>query len=199
MDKEIENERYSRLKKNSTEGGSGKRDGEYARIKKSTYRKNMRTIAIATALATTLVIGGGAKVYKKLVDNATLTTLVVDFKKDVISPETHRTDNNQYYFYYYDNIADRIESMENPDIGYYLLYRNIGTEQTNRVLQQTSYGSFNQYLSEHNFTDAEDFSKKMAEITLLDNEIKEKEEELNTQIDDIHNTDNSNDSYGGKK
>lgn len=193
------NDQYKRFKESSVQGSSARRTGEVVKIKKSTYKRNLKMIAAATALATSLIIGSGANAYTRLKESATINSLAYQFHSEVITPETHRTQDNQHYFYDYDDIADRIESMDNPDIGYYLFYKNTGTYQTDKVLQETSYHSFDAYLEAHNFENEKEFSKAMAKVTLLDNEINNKTQELETITNEMHNTDDSDNSYGGAK
>lgn len=191
-----EEEKYGRYKRESLSGESGKRNNEKIKISLKTYQKNLAIIAATSALTVALAIGGGTIAANNIKDSITLNSLAYQFSREVISPETHRTDNNQYYFFDYSDIADRIFSMENPDLGFYLFYANEGRYQTDKLMQETRYRSFENYLQEHNFEDEKDFEKTMEKVAILTNDVNENNEKLE-EIAREHKK-NDNQSYGGK-
>ena len=190
---------YGNYKKASLSGKSGKRKKEIIKISLETYQNNLKKVAIASAITVSLAIAGGMHLANNIKDGMVINNMAYQFQVNVISPETHRTDNNQYYFYDYNDIADRIEAMDNPDLGYYLFYKNTGTYQTDKVLQETRYGGFDEYLAEHNYENEKDFSKTMEEVALSTNQLKENMENID-EIQNEHTKDSNgtNEKYGGK-
>lgn len=192
-------ETYGNYKKASLSGGTGKRKKEIIKISLETYQNNLKKIAIASAITVSLAIAGGMHLVDNIKDSMVINNMAYQFQVDVISPETHRTDNNQFYFYDYNDIADRIEAMDNPDLGYYLFYKNTGTYQTDKVLQQTRYGGFEEYLTTHNYEDEKEFSKTMEKVAIATNQIQENMENID-EIQSEHTKDSNKQegTYGGK-
>lgn len=178
--KEIENDkrRYQEMKKKSISGEPVKRKHNRSIITRKEYVKKVKVIMATTATATILGIGATSALATAIKNRMTLNKLHEDFHKEVIVPETHPTDDHVHYYYDYDDIADRVEAMDNFDEGVYYLDNLIGDEQTDRVLRYTDYGSFTNYLDAKGYEDTDDFKKDMKKQVLLLDEIRDKEKEL---------------------
>ena len=200
MDNEsLDQKRYENLKENSLSGKSGTRDGEKLKIKLSTYHRNLGIAATASALAVVLAINAGGAVINQVRDNMTLNSIVQQFKIQIISPETHRTQDNKNYYYDYSDIAEAIMHMDNPDIGFYLFYKNTGEYQTDKLMHETQYKTFEEYLLCHNYLDVEDFVRCMEQVTLLTKDMGDSKKEID-ELMESHRViiDDTPSSYGGK-
>lgn len=191
-----------RLKEQSMSGDSGKRSPDRKiRMKYKDYKKTIAAIAIASAIATTTVIGGGQAVIHQTKDSISIGSMCMDFQRDCISKETHRTDDMQHYFYDYADIASYIEGMDDFDLGVFLSYETIGEHQTDQVMRYTNYRSFENYLEAHDYEDSKEFSKDMRERATILADIQQKEEEL-AQMKAEHpdtSENSSEDQIGGVK
>lgn len=168
-----------RLKEQSLEGESGKRDpNRKIKMKLKDYKKTLAAVAIAASIATSVVIGGGSAVANHLNESMLVGSLISDFRQECIYKETHRTDDLQHYYYDYPDIATYIEGMEDFDLGVYLAYKSIGEHQTDQVMRYTNYRSFENYLETHDFDDAAAFDKAMKKQAALTAEVNQKQEEL---------------------
>lgn len=139
----------------------------------STFSRHVRCVAAATAIATTLVIGGGNFLIDRAKDNVTIHRLASEFRTECISPETHRTNDNQHYFYDYMDIADYINNMDDFDTGVYLFNVCTSDYQTDCVMTYTSYNSFDAYLKSHSYADSDDFRKVMRERLTIEDDVRQ--------------------------
>lgn len=189
------------LKKASLEGSSGKRTDRRISMKMSDYKRTLKALAAAVAISASIVIGGGAAAYNYLQNNAYVNNMTFQFRKEIISPETHRTDNNKYYFYDYMDIAKKIKESDDFDLGVYLFFRATDETQTDRVLAYTEYKDLHSYITVRGWKDADEWKKEMRKYIVLTGQIAEKKEELDnmqkdraTMIEPTEDTTN----YGGK-
>ena len=191
-----------RLKEQSLEGESGKRDpNRKIKMKLKDYKKTLAAVAIAASIATSVVIGGGSAVANHLNESMLVGSLISDFRQECIYKETHRTDDLQHYYYDYPDIATYIEGMEDFDLGVYLAYKSIGEHQTDQVMRYTNYRSFENYLEAHDFDDAAAFDKAMKKHAALTAEVNQKQEELKQMKEEqsVKSDDPSEDQMGGTK
>ena len=173
-----EEEREKRLKRQSLSGEAGRRGERRIRMKYKDYIRTLKLLSCTTALATTLVIGGGNVLYKQMRETSIINTLTGEFHHDCLGKETHRTQDNQHYYYDYDDIARYIEGMDNFDLGLYLFNHQTNDKQTSRVLEYTEYGTLDNYLREKHYKDSDEFRKEMKQVALLTKEIEERQIEL---------------------
>ena len=177
------------LRRQSLSGENGRKEKDRKiRMNYRDYIRTLKALTCATALATTLIIGGGHVVYKHLKETAILNNLSMEFQMECINKETHRTQDFQHYYYDYEDIARYIEELDDFDIGIYLFNRQTNDEQTNRVLKYTKYGSMENYLSSNNWENSDEFRREIRLETLLTVEKDKKEEELERRKESRQNT-----------
>lgn len=146
----------------SINGESGRLDrSRTVRMSYSRFSNSLKAVAAATALATTLAIGAGHAIIDNFKESSVINRLAYEFQVDCISPETHRTQDNQHYFYVYDDIATYIEGMDDPEVGIYLFNINTNDYQTNKVLDYTRYDSLDEFLEAHQYKDSDEFREDM--------------------------------------
>lgn len=178
-------QRYETYKRNSISGSTSKRDpNRRIRMRYGDYKKTIKVTAIATAIAVSAALAGGNLYVNKVHDNFVIGRMERDFHAEYISPETHRTNDNQHYFYDYSDIARNMEGMEDYDEGIYLLVHDIGKYQADKVLAYTNYGNFDNYLTEHNYKDSKEFDKEMSRKILLEEQIEKNNIEINNMLKD---------------
>lgn len=176
--KDIDKQRYEEMKRKSTNGEKSTRTGRKVGMSRKEYVKRVKRIIAATSVTTLLSIGAAAGLINNIQDTMTLNKTIYDFKKEVISPETHPTDDYANYYYDYSDIANNMKNWGDFDEAVYLLDENIGDYQTGLVLYHTEYGSFTNYKEEKGYASTDEFKKDMKKQVLLSEEIKDKEHEL---------------------
>ena len=169
-----------RLKRQSLEGSSGTRTREKVlKIKKKKFMTALKVYTATIAVCTGLVVGGGSHVIHNIQDNLMIGEMVGNFQADCINHETHRTLDNEHYYYDYGDIVRYIEENEEDfDTGVYLFYRNTSEYQTGRLMEYSSYGSMDNYLREHNYSDFNQWRDTTRQKIILMNEVDEREQEL---------------------
>ena len=185
------------LRKNSMSGESGRRTGE-KRVKMTVreYKTRLKILAVAVAAATSVAVSCVPGAIKTVSDNWTVNKMMNSFHVEYVSPETHRTDDNEHYFYDYDDIAQHLEEYGDFDEAVYLLNRDIGYYQTGQVLRWTPYESFTNYLAEKGYKDEEEFQDDMKKRIILEMELEDMKEEL--QKMESEHTSEHDTSMGGK-
>ena len=176
--KDIDKQRYEEMKKKSTTGENVQRTRKKVGMSRKEYVKRVKAIIAATSVTTLLSIGAASSLIGSIRDTMTLNKTIYDFKKEVIAPETHPTDDYAHYYYDYSDIAQKLEEAEDFNQAVYLLNENIGDYQTGQVLYHTEYGSFTNYKEEKGYASTDEFKKDMKKQVLLTEEIKDKEREL---------------------
>ena len=166
------NQYEERLRRQSLQGSNGQRTPEKRiQMKKSNFIKFLKMYAVVIAVATTLVIGGGKALVNRVQDNIEINQMAWDFHKEVMTPETHRTQDYEHYYYDYDDIADYIKENMDFDTGIYMFNINTNDYQTGRVLQFTEYENMAGYLKAHNWEDSDAWRKDMRKKVLAQNEL----------------------------
>ena len=157
---------------------------ERAKVIKAQQRKKERQRRLAGLCAACLVVGGIAvNTVSNVIDSykemGAVYSQTSEFRKDVISPNTHRTSDNQHYFYDYDDIAEYIQGDGRDfSLELYKTYANIGEYQTNRVLNYTQYDSVEAYVEQAGFKSIKEWEKSEREKIVLQSEMDEKQTEL---------------------
>ncbi len=191
---------YQRMERNSTSGGTVRRNNVRRKTKRSVSHKKIKRFLSAAVIGAGITIGI-SNLTDKMVDNAVMNGVVSDFHSEVINPETHRTADRENYFYDYVDILQEMKEMDNFDEAVFLLNRCIGENQTDRVLAYTEFESLNDYVVSRGYEDVKDFDKNIKEQILLEEEINDKQEELNRMLDNGNetiNADELNYGVGGK-
>lgn len=184
------------IRRNSMSGESGKRTGKrFIKLPYDVYKMRLKLLAVTVAAVTSVAVSCVPGAINTVSNNWTVNKLVNEFHQEVVSPETHRTDDNEHFFYDYNDIAAHLEEYGDFDEAVYLLNRDIGYYQTGQVLRWTPYGSFTDYLNEKGYKDEEDFQDDMKKQIIMRIEIGEMSEEL-TQLQDAHTSEHES-SLGG--
>ena len=186
------------FRRNSMSGESGRRTGEKKiKMTLSAYKMRLKILAVAVAAATSVAFSCVPGAIKSVSDNWTVNKLMNEFHITYVTPETHRTDDNEHFFYDYDDIAAHLEEYGDFDEAVYLLNRDIGYYQTGQVLRWTPYESFTNYLEEKGYKDEEEFQDDMKKQIIMGIELQEMREELH-QMQAAHTSEYDSSTYGGK-
>ena len=174
------------FKRSSMSGETGRRTGKkYVKIPMDVYKARLKVLAAAVALFTSVAVSCVPGAIKTVSNNWTINKMMSEFHSEYVTPETHRTDDNEHFFYDYNDIARHLEEYGDFDEAVFLLNRDIGYYQTGQVLRWTEYGSFTGYLEEKGYKNEEDFQDDMKEQIIMGIEIKEMQDEL-TQMQEAH-------------
>lgn len=185
------------FKRSSMSGESGRRTGgKKIKMPLKVYKARQKLLALLVATATAAAVFGGSEVIETASNNWTVNKLMTEFHTTYVSPETHRTYDNQHHFYDYDDIAKHLYEYGDFDEAVYLLNKDIGYYQTGLVLKWTPYGSFTNYLAEKGYKDEEEFQEDMKKQVILGFEIDEMNAEL-LQLQASHTSEHDV-KFGGK-
>ena len=181
---------------------------ERAKVIKAQQRRKERQKRLAGLCVACLIVGGiSATTVAKVADSyekaaiASMETL--EFRKNVINPNTHRTLDNEHYFYDYDDIAEYIQG-DGRDFSteLYKTYSSLGEYQTNKVLDYTPYSSVLSYVKQAGFDSIKDWTKSEREKLVIYSEMKEKQIELEAMHQELNGEkvmDSINNDYVGGK
>lgn len=197
MDKAL----YNSILRNSVNGTKqSAKPSKYVKVNKQKLKKSIIALCCTCVVFGAIAANGVKLLAEKIGDSFELFNATNDFKIEAIVENTHRTNDMQNYWYDYEKIADHVKTDEDV----YLLYRNLGEEQSNKVLQYTdNKTTIQDFVASHNYKDINDWSKTANEQILLGNEIAEKQNELNTMQEEYNAqitpvTENNNQLGGGK-
>lgn len=181
MDKET----YENMLKKSTSGNSSKNTPKrkdkvnYSRIKKS-----MIAMCCAGTIFGAVTVEGAHAISKSISENMDVSAAANDFKAQVISVNTHRTDDKQGYWYDYNEINNNI----NDDQDLYLCYLSMDRNYFNELLSnRDDFHSLDEYLEQHGYENEKDWKKQSFKKVALASEIENKQTELNLMQDDLSN------------
>lgn len=170
-------------------------------ISRHDYIKRMVAIATASATVALSALGISKRAIEEYNEVVYISKYVNTFKREVIMPERHPTEDHLNYFYDYSDIGDKIEESDNIDEAVFCMLRAIGEYQTNRVLGTTDYKSLSTFITMRGYSDVDDFKKQATYMIMLDKEIEEKQQELD-QIIQKHDESQNESTYpsgrGGK-
>ena len=161
---------------------------ERARVVKAQQRRQQRQRRVAALLIGCMILGGitvgvANEVAESIHDNRIVYEQTSAFRRDVIYPNTHRTQNLQYYYYDYDDIADAImEDGKDFSTELYKAYADLGEYQTNRVMKYTDYDDLESYVKAKGFKDIDEWADAEKKKIVLQAELDEKK----SQLDDMH-------------
>ena len=124
------------IRRNSMSGESGKRTGEKKiKMTLSAYKARLKLLAITVAAVTSVALSCVPGAVKTVSDNWTVNKLMNEFHVTYVSPETHRTDDNEHYWYDYAAIADKLEDSENFDRDLFIMSQNSNYFDMNEVFK----------------------------------------------------------------
>ena len=173
-DQDIDN-----IREKSMSGESGKRTkGKIVKMSLKAYKTRLKVLAASVAVVTSVAVSCVPGAVKTVSDNWTVNKMMNSFHAEYVSPETHRTDNNEHFFYDYGDIARHLEEYGDFDEAVYLLNRDIGYYQTGLVLRYTPYESFTKYLEQKGYKDEDDFRDHMKDRIIKELELLEMQDEL---------------------
>lgn len=173
MDKDV----YNNIISNSTNGHATSAKAEKTLRFNEEKFKNRVIGLCCTCVAFGAITGTPAINFltNKISENMEIDQSLYHFKQEVIFKNTHRTDDLQAKWYDTDAIANYVKTDEDV----YLVYRSIGEENTNKVLESaTEYNSVDQFLEAHHYKDVNEWKKVANKQLLLSNEISKNQEEL---------------------
>ncbi len=164
-------------------------------------KKHVKT-ALATLCCTCVLIGSVAAnginaLRKGLNDSFEIGDAILDYKAEAINENTYRVNNGQNYAYHYDQIAEHVKTDEDV----YLLYRSIGEYQANLVLEYVdNIDNIDSFIEKHHYKDKDEWIKESNQKILLQNDILNKQRELDRMQADYEasNKDIDNNELGGK-
>ena len=174
------------------------------KTKKEEILQKLIALGVSAAILGGIATGTVINAIDTISENAIVYSAEKDFSRNVIQPNTHRTDDLQNYFYDYEDIAKSITG-EGKDFSseLYLTYSDIGEYQTNLVLEKTGYnGSLEEYATAAGYESIEDWSKAERGKIILSAEVDEKKAELADMYTDYVQSEEkpvvNNDYVGGK-
>lgn len=193
-------EGYESLRDNSLRQGTGTRKRNTIKVDAEKFKKALISLVVATSIATAGLIGGGTHVVNTLKESMLVGGNIKDFQVEVISPETHRTMDNEHYYYDYSDIARHMEDRGHFDNDVYYLISSIGEFQANRVMAYTDYDSIDNYLNKNGYKDAEEFLDHQRQEIVVQEQITEKQNELDRMNEEYGNTQvtTQETTFGGK-
>ncbi len=193
-------EGYESLRDNSLRQGTGTRKRNTIKVDAEKFKKALISLVVATSIATAGLIGGGTHVVNTLKESMLVGGNIKDFQVEVISPETHRTMDNEHYYYDYSDIARHMEDRGQFDNDVYYLISNIGEFQANRVMAYTDYDSIDNYLNKNGYKDTEEFLDHQRQEIVVQEQITEKQNELDRMNEEYGNTQvaTQESTFGGK-
>ena len=174
------------------------------KTKKEEFLQKIIALGVSAAVLGGVTTGAIINAIDIFNENAIVYSAEKDFSRNVIQPNTHRTDDLQNYFYDYEDIAKSITG-EGKDFSnqLYLTYSDLGEYQTNLVLEKTGYnGSLGEYATDAGYESIEDWSKAERGKIILGAEVDEKNAELADMYTDYNKSITSavaDDNYVGGK
>ena len=181
----MEDERLEELRKKSTSGSTGIKKSKKMNITREEYITRMKIIAGTTAIAVSLLIGGGSLLVNKLMDKATLSTLRSEYYNELINGNIHRTDDRENIWYDYGNIAEELKQQNDFDEALYFMNIYLGDEKTDNVLIYTDYKDFENYKEQKGYSSSEDFRDRMKKRALVKYDIDKKQKELKEMQEEL--------------
>lgn len=166
-----------------------------AQVKAEEVKKRLTALCLACVVAGGIAATTAAKVVDKIQENSIVYSQTADFRRDVMAPNTHPTENGKYYWYDYEEIAEALlDDGKDFSQELYKTYYSIGEEQTNRVLECTDYGTLEDYAKSVGFKNVDKWADNERQKVLLTYELNE----MNSELSSKHTDFNSNEKGGNK-
>lgn len=165
-------------------------------IKQQRRRQEMNERLAALGLACIVVGGIATSVISSVADmieeHVAIYSQLSDFRKEVIEPNTHRTNDGNGFYYDYDDIADAIFAEgKDSSIELYKAYSALGKKYTNDLLEEANYSSLESFVRRCGYDSIRDWERYSNEAVLVEAQISEKQAELNAMHDDYVGNNNS--------
>ena len=184
---ELTQEELDRIVEESLKKSRDKRFGVTITINDRVYRLKKRAVAIGLAasfIAGGLTVGGIDKIIDNAEENSYSGKYAIEFQKEVINENTHRTYDNKGYWYDYEAIAEYISKHDSQDVLIYLCYVNIDSIHTGRVLKYLGYESFTDYMAKKNFKDEDEYAETMRQVIGDGEKLDSRQNELEQMLEE---------------
>lgn len=169
--------------------GMGKRTGRRISFTEENYKKRVRAIVAATAIAVGIGTVGTQHFVDFVKDNNRMIDRINNYEHEYTNPAINKAggDRNEQY---YEIMA---QVTKTPDDVLFLVSTH-DDEQVDGVLKYTEYGNFNNFLSKHGYKDRNDFVIKQQDI--VDDELDQKETAKSlVEKQEEHNIDPNEESF----
>ena len=183
-DRNSQTQTEANLRNKSLQGSTGTRKNTKVTMDIKKYHANLRRTAIATAIATGLILGAGSSVVTKMQEDHVVDAMTKDFKECCLDTTAQNAANPEDYYL---GVTEYIENMYDFDIGMYLLNANTNDAETDRILSYTYYGSLDNYLDSIHYEDIKDWKDDMYDRIVKDDEIYNKKVELRDMLEGHRN------------
>lgn len=194
----MDRETYERLVKNSTSGTTQSSRAARQKQIRAKQRKNaLIGLCIGVALFTSVTLAGVKALATRIGNNIEVAQSINEFHREVVYKNTHRTQDYQHYWYDYYEIGKEVKSDEDV----YKLVQDIGEYQTDKVLatRDDIEDTVQDYIKNRDYKDLKDFNETNYERILIQNDINEKQRELNEMThESIVKADTETQELGGK-
>lgn len=194
----MDRETYERLVKNSTSGTTQSSRAARQKQIRAKQRKNaLIGLCIGVALFTSVTLAGVKALTTRIGNNIEVAQSINEFHREVVYKNTHRTQDYQHYWYDYYEIGKEVKSDEDV----YKLVQDIGEYQTDKVLatRDDIEDTVQDYIKNRDYKDLKDFNETNYERILIQNDINEKQRELNEMThESIVKADTETQELGGK-
>lgn len=174
----MDRETFERMVKNSTTGTTqSSRAARQKQIRAKKRKQALVGLCVGVALFTTITTAGLKALGTRIGNNIEVAQSINEYHREVVYKNTHRTQDYQHYWYDYYEIGKEVKSDEDV----YKLVQDIGEYQTNRVLatRDDIEDTVEDYIKNRNYKDMKDFNETNYERILIQNDIEEKQRELN--------------------
>lgn len=197
------NDSYALIVINSTRGLREQSKPKYRKkipLKKfvTAISKFCLTCVVIGTIAGSIITNGITKFKDNLYASALAQESSYEFKTEVISPNTHRTNDLQNYWYDYNEIAKNIET----DQDLFYAYDNLGKAYTDKLLENNidAYSSVDDFLSKKGYESTAEWRQAATKQIVLEKEIEEKQGELDAMMQDsqIASVNIASTNLGGK-
>lgn len=195
--------------KNSSQGKSSRAVEKDSKVNEKVLVQRLKALGLACLVAAGIAIT--SKTVEGFKENSVISPYTMSFHQNVVSPNTHRTYDNQHFFYDYEDISEYL-TVEGADFSkrLFIATRSLGEYQVNRVLEYVpGVGSVQSYVEKNGFEDIEEWKESEIKKFLLEDEISkdsgklnEKQAELDVMFADPYKPLNSKSDaveYGGTK
>ena len=174
----MDRETFERVVRNSTTGtAQSSRAARQKQIRAKQRKQALIGLCVGVALFTSISMAGLKALGTRISNNFEVAHEINEFHREVVYKNTHRTQDYQHYWYDYYEIGKEVKSDEDV----YKLVEDIGEYQTNRVLatRDDIEDTVEDYIKNRNYKDMKDFKDTNYERILIQNDIEEKQRELN--------------------
>lgn len=184
---------YARNGRNVVEKSTkSPRERERARVVKARQQKQKRQKRVAILCAACLALGGVAvntigNIAENLTNDAIVYSEVGEFRRDVITPNTHPTADRQHHFYDYIDIAICMkEDGKDFSSELFKAYSILGEYQTDLVMRHTDYESVDAYVTQAGFESIEDWVDSEKQKILYQYDVSKKQAELDSMHKELN-------------